>query len=254
MIRMTAIVSSIVPLLGALHGAHGGSFSNRCATSPSLARLRRFPVVLLILGVIGGSAGAAAAQDPQPAPATTSSSSEQTTTSDVATFLGGAAVAFGAHESGHLLFDAIFDANPRIKKVSFHGIPFFAITHDFGLSHRQEFVIDSAGFWVQEATNEVLLVKRPHLRHEHAPFLKGMFAFNVVASFAYAGAAFARTGPDERDTRGMADALRWKEPYVGLLILAPAILDAVRFYKPDAKWATAGSRAAKVFSVVLIVR
>jgi hypothetical protein len=204
--------------------------------------------------VIGGVSGSAYAQDAQPAAAPTSSTSGQTTTSDVVKFLGGAAAALGAHESGHLLFDAIFDSNPSIKKVSFHGIPFFAITHDSGLPHRQEFVIDSAGFWVQEATNELLLVKRPNLRHEHAPFLKGMFAFNVVASIAYAGAAFARTGPDERDTRGMAEAIRWKEPYIGLLIIAPALLDAVRFYKPDAKWATAGSRAAKVFSVVLIVR
>ena len=210
--------------------------------------------MLLIVGAIVAPAGTASAQDPRPDDSTTSSTSGQTTTSDVGKFLGGAAVALGAHESGHLLFDAIFDSNPSIKKVSFHGVPFFAITHDSGLPHRQEFVIDSAGFWVQEATNELLLVKRPNLRHEHAPFLKGMFAFNVIASFAYAGAAFARTGPAERDTRGMADAIRWKEPYVGLLILAPAILDAVRFYKPEAKWAVAGSRAAKVFSVVLIVR
>ncbi len=132
--------------------------------------------------------------------------------------------------------------------------PFFAITHDPGLSPRREFVIDSAGFWVQEATNEVILSRRPNLRREHAPFVKGVFAFNVGASIAYAGAAFARTGPIERDTRGMADALGWKEPYVGLLILVPAVLDAVRFYHPDAKWAAWGSRAAKVGGVVLIAR
>ena len=89
-------------------------------------------------------------------------------------FLGGGALALGAHESGHLLFDAIFDANAGLKKVSFHGIPFFAITHDTGLPPTKEFVIDSAGFWVQEATNEWLLTKRPRLRHEHAPLLKGM--------------------------------------------------------------------------------
>jgi hypothetical protein len=163
-------------------------------------------------------------------------------------------VGLGAHESGHLLFDGIFDAHPGIKKVSFHGLPFFAITHDTGLSPRREFVIDSAGFWVQEATNELLLSRRPHLRREHAPFLKGVFVFNVGASIAYAGAAFARTGPVERDTRGMADALRWKEPYVGLLILIPAVLDAIRFYHPDQRWAAWGSRAAKVGGVVLIAR
>lgn len=170
------------------------------------------------------------------------------------TFLGGGAIALAAHESGHLLFDGLFDANPGIKRVSFHGLPFFAITHDSGLSPRREFTIDSAGFWVQEATNEILLTRRPRLRYERAPLAKGVLAFNVLASVSYAGAAFARTGPVERDTRGMADALRWKEPYVGLLILVPAILDAVRFYNPDARWAAWGSRAAKIGGVVLIAR
>ena len=159
-----------------------------------------------------------------------------------------------AHEAGHLLFDGLFNANPGIQKVDFHGIPFFAITHDPGLTPRKEFIIDSAGFWVQEATNEILLSRRPNLRRESAPFTKGVFAFNVLASVAYAGAAFARTGPYERDTRGMADALGWKEPYVGLLILVPAVLDIVRYYQPEARWATWGSRGAKAFGVVLIFR
>jgi hypothetical protein len=168
--------------------------------------------------------------------------------------MGGGAIALAAHESGHLLFDGLFQANPGLKKVSFHGLPFFAITHDSGLSPRREFIIDSAGFWVQEATNEILLTRRPELRRQHAPFTKGVFTFNVLASVAYAGAAFARTGPVERDTRGMADSLRWKEPFVGLLILAPALLDIVRYYDPGARWATWGSRAAKIGGVVLIAR
>jgi hypothetical protein len=184
---------------------------------------------------------------------TSPSTSEERATSALK-FLGGGAVGLLAHESGHLLFDGLFDANPGLKKVSFHGIPFFAITHDSGLSPRRELIIDSAGFWVQEATNEIILSRRPNLRRESAPFLKGWVAFNVLASVTYAGAAFARTGPVERDTRGMADALRWKEPYVGLLILIPAILDAVRYYDPGARWAVWGSRAGKIAGVVVIAR
>ena len=168
-------------------------------------------------------------------------------------FLGGGALALAAHEGGHLLFDGIFRANPGVKKVSFHGIPFFAITHD-PVSPRREFIIDSAGFWVQEATSELILSRRPNLRREQAPVLKGIVAFNVLASVSYAGAAFARTGPFERDTRGMAASLRWKEPYVGLLILLPAILDAVRYFDPEARWAAWGSRAAKIGGVVLILK
>ncbi|NUR55160.1 MAG: hypothetical protein HOQ29_11985, partial [Acidobacteria bacterium] len=123
-----------------------------------------------------------------------------------------------------------------------------------GLPPWQELVIDSAGFWVQHAGTEILLSKRPQLRREHAPLLKGVLAFNVLASVAYSGAAFARTGPDERDTRGMADAIGWKEPAIGALVLTPAILDAIRYFKPDAKWAAWGSRGMKVGLVLLVVR
>ena len=193
----------------------------------------------------------ARAQEPVQQPATTS---EKSATSNVVRFLAGGLAGLAAHESGHLLVDAIFDAHAGVKGVSFHGIPFFAITHDPGLPPRREFVIDSAGFWVQEVTNEAVLSRRPNLRHEAAPFTKGVIAFNVLASAAYAGAAFARTGPVERDTRGMADALGVKEPYIGLLILAPAILDTVRYFHPDARWATWGSRGAKMFGVVLVFK
>jgi hypothetical protein len=228
--------------------------SNRCATTPSVSAAGALCVLLHTFAAILLTAELGWAQEPPRQPDPPATTVEHRTASDLGKFLAGAALGLGAHESGHLLFDGIFDANPGIQKVSFHGIPFFAITHDSGLSPRKEFVIDSAGFWVQEATNEVILSRRPNLRREHAPFLKGLVAFNVGASIAYAGAAFARTGPVERDTRGMADSLRWKEPWVGVLILIPAVLDAIRFYHPDQKWAVWGSRAAKIGGVVLIVR
>lgn len=204
--------------------------------------------------MILGTAEVAGAQAPERQTDAPASTSEHRTTSALGRFLAGAAVGLAAHESGHLLFDGLFRADPGLKRVSFHGLPFFAITHKSGLSPRREFVIDSAGFWVQEATNEFILSRRPNLRQERAPFVKGVVAFNIVASVGYAGAAFARTGPLERDTRGMADALGWKEPYVGLLILIPAVLDAFRFYHPEARWAAWGSRASKVGGVVLIAR
>ena len=206
-------------------------------------------MVLALAGILATAEPAAAQSTAQQPPAP----SEHPAAS-FAKFVAGGAAGFVAHESGHLLFDGIFDAHPYVKKVSFHGIPFFAITHDANLSPRQEFVIDSAGFWVQHAGSEIILSRRPNLRNEHGPFLKGMLAFNVLASVAYAGAAIAQTGPVERDTRGMADALRWKEPYVGILLLVPAVLDAVRYFHPDAKWAAWGSRGAKVGMVLLVVR
>jgi hypothetical protein len=175
-------------------------------------------------------------------------------TAAIGEFLGGAAVALGAHEAGHLLFDAIFDADPGLKRVEFGWIPFFAITHKPGLPPRQEFVISSAGFWVQHATNEWILTARPRLKDEQAPFLKGMVAFNVGASVAYSVAAFAQVGPDERDTRGMAVSARMDEPWIGAVVLLPAVLDSWRYLNPDAEWPKWLSRAAKVGAVLLVLR
>ena len=170
------------------------------------------------------------------------------------TFLGGAAIGLAAHEGGHLLFAVLFDADPGLAKVDFHGIPFFALTHRSGLSAAREFTISSAGFWVQHAGNEWLLTRRPRLRHERAPLLKGLFAFNILASVAYSGAAFARTGPLERDTLGMSASLGADERWIGALILAPAALDSWRYFAPDAKLPVWISRVLKIGAVVLILR
>jgi hypothetical protein len=152
------------------------------------------------------------------------------------------------------LFDLIFDAGPGLRRVEFGGIPFFALTHRSGLSARREFTISSAGFWAQHAGNEWLLTTRPRLREERAPFLKGMFAFNLLASVAYSGVAFAREGPFERDTRGMATSLGADERWIGALVLAPAVLDAWRYFDPDAKIPVWISRGVKVGAVVLVIK
>jgi hypothetical protein len=170
-----------------------------------------------------------------------------------AKFLGGAATALVAHESGHLLLDGVFGAGAGIRSVSAGPIPFFAITHH-PVSPVREFAISSAGFWVQHASDELILARRPHLRSEHAAFVKGMFAFNVLTSVGYSVAAFARRGPDERDTRGIAISAHVAEPWIGVAILAPALLDGGRFYRPEQQWLKWASRAAKAGGALLIIR
>jgi hypothetical protein len=172
----------------------------------------------------------------------------------ITSFLAGGVIGLGAHEAGHLLANVALEEKPGLRKVDFLGIPFFAITHRSGLPPRREFVISSAGFWVQHAGNEWLLGRRPNLRHERAPLAKGVLTFNVLASTAYAGVAFARTGPVERDTRGMADSMRVDERWIGALVLAPAVLDAWRYFHPDSKWAAWTSRGVKIGMVVMVVR
>jgi hypothetical protein len=169
-------------------------------------------------------------------------------------FLAGAGVALGMHEGGHLIFDVAFDAKPRLATVHFGPVPFFAVTHRSDLSPRREIAVSSAGFWVQEATNEWLLSRQPSLRARHAPFAKGVFVFNVLNSVGYAVVAFARAGPIERDTRGIAYSMGVDERAVAAIVIAPAVLDAYRYFRPEARWAKWSSRVAKSVSVAVLVR
>jgi hypothetical protein len=179
---------------------------------------------------------------------------EQSAGKRIASFLAGGAIGLGTHEAGHLVANLALGQRPGLRHVDFHGIPFFAITHQASLAHAKEFTISSAGFWVQHAENEWLLGREPPLRSARAPLAKGVFAFNVIASVAYAGAAFARTGPEERDTRGMAASARVDERVIGALVLAPALLDAWRYFHPDARRAAWASRGVKLGMVLMVVR
>lgn len=208
----------------------------------------RLPGIVIFLVIVSASPLSAQTADPaQPGDSTS-------TGKQVVLFLTGAATGLAAHEAGHVIADLAYGEKPGLKKVDFHGIPFFAITHRSGRAANEEFVISSAGFWMQQAGNEWLLSKRPQLKSEQAPFAKGYFAFNVLASVVYAGAAFAKTGPVERDTRGMAASSRLDERWIGAIVLAPAILDAWRYYHPGSKWAAWSSRGVKIGMVVMVAR
>ena len=172
----------------------------------------------------------------------------------VGLFVAGGALGLAAHEGGHLLLDVLFDADPGLRRVEFHGLPFFAITHRSGLPAAQEFAVSAAGFWVQQAGSEWLLTRRPNLRGERAPLAKGFLAFHVLASASYAGAALFRTGPAERDTLGMASASGLDERWIAPVVLAPALFDAWRYYRPGSRRAVWLARAAKIGGVLLVVR
>lgn len=171
----------------------------------------------------------------------------------LARFLAGGAAGLGLHEGGHLLFDMALGAGAGVRGVSFGPVPFFAITHR-DVSPAREFTISAAGFWMQHASTEWLLARRPRLNEERAPAMKGLLAFNLLASGAYGVAALGRFGPAERDTRGMARELRIDEAWVGVMVLAPAALDTWRYLRPESAAARWSSRAAKLAMVLLVVR
>jgi multidrug transporter EmrE-like cation transporter len=224
----------------------------RAARSTSAAPARRAGAAAAVLVLLLVWPPVARAQDA--APPGVRDEEKPHAAATFAGFLAGGALGLAAHEGGHLLFNLAFDGDPELRRVEFHGIPFFAISPTADLSSREAFVVASAGFWVQHAGSEWILTRRPGLRQAHAPVVKGVLAFNVLASAAYAGAAFARTGPDERDTRGMALSANIDERVVGGLVLAPAVLDAWRYYRPDVAWIKWASRAVKIGLVFLTLR
>lgn len=168
-------------------------------------------------------------------------------------FLSGGAAGLAIHEGGHLAFDLGFHAHPRTKRISFAGIPFFNIDHDV-VSRRKTYVIAAAGLWAQGLSAEWILTRDPDLRSRSAPFKKGVFAFHIATSLIYSGAAFGRIGPEGRDTFGMARSLGSDgiaEPWAGTFFFAPAVLDAYRYFHPEAKWAVWASRVTKVAPMLL---
>jgi hypothetical protein len=158
------------------------------------------------------------------------------------------------HEAGHVAGAWAFEAGPGVKRVEFAGIPFFAITHRSDLSPRREFIVSSAGFWSQYLLSEQILTHRPRLRLEQRPIEKGVVGFHAGTSVMYAAAALAKIGPAERDTRGMASALGISERWIGVLVLAPAVLDAYRYFHPGAKWAAWSSRGVKIGMATLVLK
>jgi hypothetical protein len=167
--------------------------------------------------------------------------------------LGGAA-GLGLHETGHLIANWAFEEKVKIKKVDYKGIPFFALSHAPDLSPRREYVVSSAGLWTQYLYSEHIFAHHPNLKDEESPFRKGLLTFHVVTSLVYAGAALGRTGPIERDTRGMATSRRIDERWIGVMVLAPALLDMYRYFNPDARWAAWTSRGVKMGSVALVLK
>ena len=204
--------------------------------------MARVVFLIIALALLTASPGVAQ-ENPQQSPA-----------SKFGRVLLGGLAGLAIHESGHLVANWAFDEKVVVKKVDYKGIPFFALSHAPDLSPRREYVVSSAGFWAQYLYSEQILTHHPNLKNEQSPLRKGMLTFHVVTSLMYAGAAFGKTGPTERDTRGMASSRRISERWIGIMVLAPAVLDAYRYFNPEARWAVWTSRGAKMGSVALVLR
>jgi len=166
-------------------------------------------------------------------------------------FFAGAFAAFLGHEAGHLITNWSIGTDPYLMGVHYGPIPFFTIQPGKPLTNRQHYVTASAGFNAENIIDEWLLTTHPRLSQEDKPFLKGVASFNFWCNVGYAATAFAQSGPDERDTKGMADSLGCSEAWVGAMILVPTALDTYRYKHPDSKWAPTASRITKLAMIFL---
>ena len=173
---------------------------------------------------------------------------------DPARFFTGAFIGFLGHEAGHVVTNTAMNTDPHLMSVNYGPIPFFTIEPGRPLNRHEHYITASAGFNATNLLDEWLLTAHPRLSQEDKPLLKGIASFDFWVNVGYAATAFAGTGPDQRDTKGMADALGWPEWEVGAMILVPTGLDTYRYKHPDAKWATTLSRIAKAYMILLAVQ
>jgi hypothetical protein len=180
----------------------------------------------------------------------------------MALFLGGAATAFTAHETCHLLANLGTGNQPSLEPVTFLGfIPFVAIVpsiHCRGgdcYKHNREtyyagrpglYTIVSAGLQCQHYEDEFILSLRPDLRLTEAPFRKGMLAFNTLTSIGYVIANWAGVEPVDGDVRGISRDGGAPRVLLSTLVLGIAAVDIARYYFPQARWLAWLNRVAKV--------
>ena len=177
-------------------------------------------------------------------------------------FLAGGAVGFVAHESGHVVTNLALGNTPQFQHITTFGfIPFVAINprlscrggvckkHDGSLLYGGEggrFAIVTAGFDVQHITTEVLLTLDPDLRDRHAPFRKGLFAFDILLSVGYALSSATGVESPFGDAGNAAAAAGMPRAVFAAILLAPAALDTYRYFRPRSRWAPWASRGSKL--------
>ena len=164
-------------------------------------------------------------------------------------FLAGGAVGLAAHESGHLLLHGVLRRRSGLRQGRVPRHPVLR-DHPQRICRRARSSRSSAGFWVQQATNEWLLTPRPHLRDERAPFAKGVFAFNVLASVALCRRGVRAHRTDRARHARHGDVVANRRAVDRRVSCSPASSIRWRYFHPDARWAVWASRAVKVGGVL----
>jgi hypothetical protein len=173
----------------------------------------------------------------------------------------GAISAFLLHEAGHIAANLMLGNVPHFQGTKFGGfLPFPVISpsihcdgdhcfkrngHSFSTGPNGVYFIVTAGFHVQNITNEILLTSDPNLAEQYAPFRKGLLGFNLFLSALYAAGAYTKLESPNGDLLGAARYSGIHEAWLATLLLVPAVLDGYRYFHPEATWAVWASRAGK---------
>ena len=156
---------------------------------------------------------------------------------DYVWLLLGAGAGLLVHESGHLLFDAALNTEPKIVGVKLGPFPFFAIEPTRIHNNQQRYIIAQAGVMMESIYSEAILQADPRIREQRHAFLKGMLLFHVVLDAGYAITGIAGIGPLQSDVNTMSRSLGVPPWGIGMMLLVPAICDTYRYFVPDSRWA-----------------
>ena len=230
-LRLWAVDISCGPAVrapGDRPGSGAGSLARR--------RLVSAAVVLALLALLGTRPASAREGDFRRFP-------------DYVWLLLGAGVGLVVHESGHLLFDAALNTEPKIVGVKLGPFPFFAIEPTRVRNNQQRYVIAQAGTMMESIYSEAILQADPHIREQKHAFLKGMLLFHVVLDAGYAITGLAGIGPAQSDVNTMSRALGVPPWGIGIMLMVPAVVDTYRYFMPESRWAPWVSLGTKLTMV-----
>lgn len=199
--------------------------------------MRRAVVVTLLVLTLSSASGDESLEKPE---------ADFRHVADYAWFALGAAAGFVGHELGHVVTDLFFGKSISFVRVDLGPIPFFAIQPCCNLTHREEYIIGSAGFVVGDVSSELILQIAPRLRSRRHAFLKGVLMFDIVLAVGYAVTGFAGIGPPQSDVNTMARGLQAPPWQVGLMLAVPAAVDLYRYLVPRSVWAPWTSISGKM--------
>jgi hypothetical protein len=179
-------------------------------------------------------------------------------------FAAGAISALTLHESGHLITNLAFGNVPGFTPILYAKfIPFFVIDPHlhacgsqpqqycksdgsrFGAGRDGYYVINMAGFQMQNIGSELLLSIWPDLYYRHAPYRKGMLAMDIFLSIGYGTFSLLGIEDPHGDLSGANERDLYPKALLASAVILPAAVDLYRYFFPESRWAPWVSRTAK---------